>query len=72
VAIIDDGTQRLRAVAEAVATFGLLLTMFGCIARKSEATAYAVSLYITSAYWFTSSTSFANPAVTIYYRAVTF
>jgi glycerol uptake facilitator-like aquaporin len=52
-------------LAEAVATFGLLLTIFGCIARKPEATAYAVGLYITSAYWFTSSTSFANPAVTI-------
>jgi glycerol uptake facilitator-like aquaporin len=52
-------------LAEAVATFGLLLTIFGCIACKSEATAYAVGLYITAAYWFTSSTSFANPAVTI-------
>jgi len=52
-------------LAEAVATFGLLLTIFGCIARKSDATAYAVGLYITAAYWFTSSTSFANPAVTI-------
>ena len=52
-------------LAEAVATFGLLLTIFGCIARKSEATPYAVGLYITAAYWFTSSTSFANPAVTI-------
>jgi glycerol uptake facilitator-like aquaporin len=52
-------------LAEAVATFGLLLTIFGCISRRPEATAYAVGLYITSAYWFTSSTSFANPAVTI-------
>ncbi len=52
-------------LAEAVATFGLLLTIFGCVARKPEATAYAVGLYITAAYWFTSSTSFANPAVTI-------
>jgi len=52
-------------LAEAVATFGLLLTIFGCIWRKPDATAYAVGLYITSAYWFTSSTSFANPAVTI-------
>jgi glycerol uptake facilitator-like aquaporin len=52
-------------LAEAVATFGLLLTIFGCAVRKSEATAYAVGLYITAAYWFTSSTSFANPAVTI-------
>ncbi len=52
-------------LAEAVATFGLLLTIFGCTARTPAATAYAVALYITSAYWFTASTSFANPAVTI-------
>jgi glycerol uptake facilitator-like aquaporin len=52
-------------LAEAVATFGLLLTIFGCAARKDESTAYAVGLYITAAYWFTASTSFANPAVTI-------
>lgn len=51
--------------AEAVATFGLLLTIFGCVARASSAIPYAVGLYITSAYWFTASTSFANPAVTI-------
>jgi glycerol uptake facilitator-like aquaporin len=52
-------------LAEAVATFGLLLTIFGCIARTSAAVPYAVGLYITAAYWFTASTSFANPAVTI-------
>jgi glycerol uptake facilitator-like aquaporin len=51
--------------AEGVATFGLLLTIFGCLARAPGAVPYAVGLYITSAYWFTSSTSFANPAVTI-------
>jgi glycerol uptake facilitator-like aquaporin len=51
--------------AEGVATFGLLLTIFGCLARTPASTPYAVGLYITSAYWFTSSTSFANPAVTI-------
>jgi glycerol uptake facilitator-like aquaporin len=51
--------------AEAVATFGLLLTIFGCVARNPGAVPYAVGLYITSAYWFTASTSFANPAVTI-------
>ncbi|HKH80273.1 MAG TPA: MIP/aquaporin family protein [Methylovirgula sp.] len=50
--------------AEAVATFGLLLTILGCRARAAEAVPYAVGLYITSAYWFTASTSFANPAVT--------
>jgi glycerol uptake facilitator-like aquaporin len=51
--------------AEAVATFGLLLTILGCSARTPSAVPYAVGLYITSAYWFTASTSFANPAVTI-------
>ncbi len=51
--------------AEAVATFGLLLTILGCSARTPTAVPYAVGLYITSAYWFTASTSFANPAVTI-------
>jgi glycerol uptake facilitator-like aquaporin len=52
-------------LAEAVATFGLLLTIFGCAARTPAAIPYAVGLYITSAYWFTASTSFANPAVTV-------
>jgi glycerol uptake facilitator-like aquaporin len=52
-------------LAEAVATFGLLLTIFGCLARAPSAIPYAVGLYIASAYWFTASTSFANPAVTI-------
>jgi glycerol uptake facilitator-like aquaporin len=51
--------------AEAIATFGLLLTILGCSARNSAAIPYAVGLYITSAYWFTASTSFANPAATI-------
>ncbi len=51
--------------AEAVATFGLLLTIFGCLAGPRGATPYAVGLYITAAYWFTASTSFANPAVTV-------
>lgn len=52
-------------LAEAIATFGLLLTILGCSARNSAAIPYAVGLYITAAYWFTASTSFANPAVTI-------
>jgi glycerol uptake facilitator-like aquaporin len=51
--------------SEGVATFGLLLTIFGCVARVPAAVPYAVGLYITAAYWFTASTSFANPAVTI-------
>jgi glycerol uptake facilitator-like aquaporin len=52
-------------LAELIATFGLLLTILGCVARAPAAIPYAVGLYITSAYWFTASTSFANPAVTI-------
>jgi glycerol uptake facilitator-like aquaporin len=52
-------------LAEAIATFGLLLTILGCSARTPTAIPYAVGLYITAAYWFTASTSFANPAVTI-------
>jgi len=51
--------------AEFVATFGLVLVIFCCLRAAREAIPYAVGLYITSAYWFTASTSFANPAVTI-------
>src|ERR1700692_2239138 len=51
--------------AEGVATFGLLLPILGGGARTPAAVPYAVGLYITAAYWFTASTSFANPAVTI-------
>lgn len=52
-------------LAETIATFGLLLAIFGCSARNPAATPYAVGLYIAAAYWFTASTSFANPAVTV-------
>jgi len=52
-------------LAEFIATFGLLLTILGCSAAAQNAVAFAVGLYITAAYWFTASTSFANPAVTI-------
>lgn len=51
--------------AEGVATFGLLLTILGAVRFRSESVAMMVGLYITAAYWFTASTSFANPAVTI-------
>jgi glycerol uptake facilitator-like aquaporin len=51
--------------AEGLATFGLLLTILGSVRWKPEILPMAVGLYITSAYWFTASTSFANPAVTI-------
>jgi glycerol uptake facilitator-like aquaporin len=52
-------------VGEVVATLGLLLTIWGVARSRTEAVPYAVAAYITGAYWFTSSTSFANPAVTI-------
>jgi glycerol uptake facilitator-like aquaporin len=52
-------------LAEFVATFGLVLVIFCCLRAARDAIPYAVGLYITSAYWFTASTSFANPAVTI-------
>lgn len=52
-------------LAEAIATFGLLATIWGCRAHPAAVTAFAVAAYITGAYWFTASTSFANPAVTI-------
>jgi glycerol uptake facilitator-like aquaporin len=51
--------------SEGIATFGLVLTILGCIRYRPKSMAMAVGLYITAAYWFTASTSFANPAVTI-------
>ena len=51
--------------SEFVATFGLLAVIWGCSRRRSSAVPFAVGAYITAAYWFTASTSFANPAVTI-------
>ena len=52
-------------VAEVIATFGLLSVIWGCRAHREPVTAFAVAAYITGAYWFTASTSFANPAVTV-------
>jgi glycerol uptake facilitator-like aquaporin len=51
--------------SEFVATFGLLCVIWGSVRRRSSAVPFAVGAYITAAYWFTSSTSFANPAVTL-------
>lgn len=51
--------------SEFVATFGLLMVIWGCVRQRASAVPYAVGLYITAAYWFTASTSFANPAVTL-------
>ena len=54
-----------QVLGEATATFGLILTVLGCARNRPDATPYAVGLFIAAGYWFTSSTSFANPAVTI-------
>jgi glycerol uptake facilitator-like aquaporin len=60
---LRDGTS--QGFSEFVATFGLIGTIFGTRRSRPEFTPVAVGLYITAAYWFTASTSFANPAVTI-------
>lgn len=52
-------------VSEFVATFGLLVVIWGCSRRRASVVPFAVGAYITAAYWFTASTSFANPAVTL-------
>ncbi len=54
-----------QMLAETVATFGLIATILGAVRFRPDLTAVAVGLYITAAYWFTASTSFANPAVTL-------
>jgi glycerol uptake facilitator-like aquaporin len=65
-----DPSQNARGgvgqwLGEAVATFGLLVTILGGLAYRANAVPALVGLYITAGYWFTSSTSFANPAVTL-------
>jgi glycerol uptake facilitator-like aquaporin len=55
----------LLLVSEFVATFGLLAVIWGCVRSRPAATPFAVAAYIAGAYWFTPSTSFANPAVTV-------
>jgi glycerol uptake facilitator-like aquaporin len=54
-----------QAFSEFVATFGLLAVIWGCVRSRPAAVPFAVAAYITAAYWFTASTSFANPAVTL-------
>jgi glycerol uptake facilitator-like aquaporin len=54
-----------QVFSEFVATFGLLAVIWGCVRRRPAATPFAVGAYSASAYWFTASTSFANPAVTV-------
>lgn len=54
-----------KMLGEFVATFGLMITVWGCVRFRPQAAPYGVAAFITAAYWFTSSTSFANPAVTV-------
>lgn len=67
--VLDTSTTARTGIGqwagEFVATFGLIGTILACIKARPQAVPMAVGLYITAAYWFTSSTSFANPAVTI-------
>lgn len=60
-----DRSGASQLVSEFVATFGLISVIWGCVRRRPSAVPFAVGAYITAAYWFTSSTSFANPAVTL-------
>jgi len=64
-ASVHDRSGAAQMFAEAVATFGLLATIFSCARYRPTAVPFAVGAYITGAYWFTASTSFANPAVTL-------
>lgn len=68
-ALLQGGTNARptagEGLGELVATFGLVATILGCVRFRPEAVPYAVGLFITAGYWFTSSTSFANPAVTV-------
>jgi glycerol uptake facilitator-like aquaporin len=67
-AVAVSSTARTGAaqwLSEAVATFGLVGTILGTLRARPQAVAFTVGLYITAAYWFTASTSFANPAVTV-------
>jgi glycerol uptake facilitator-like aquaporin len=62
---LHERSGSAQMFSEFVATFGLLAVIWGCSQRRVESVPFAVAAYITAAYWFTASTSFANPAVTI-------
>ena len=62
---VTPGPDRAQVFSEFVATFGLLAVIWGCARSRPAAVPFAVAAYITAAYWFTASTSFANPAVTL-------
>ena len=61
----NDRSGFAKAFSDGVAAFGLVLAILLCLRFRAEAVPYAVGLYITAGYWFTASTSFANPAVTV-------
>jgi glycerol uptake facilitator-like aquaporin len=60
---VREGSSQL--LSEFIATFGLICVIWGCSRQRSTVVPFAMAAYITAAYWFTASTSFANPAVTI-------
>jgi glycerol uptake facilitator-like aquaporin len=62
---LHDRHGAAKMFSEGVATFGLVGVIIGCGVQRKDATPYAVAAYIGAAYWFTASTSFANPAVTV-------
>jgi glycerol uptake facilitator-like aquaporin len=62
---LHDRAGGAQIFSEFIATFGLLVVIWGCVRFRSQFMSFAVGGYITAAYWFTSSTSFANPAVTL-------
>ncbi len=62
---LNDRSGTAKMLSEAVATFGLIGVIISCSAHRKEAIPYAVAAFIGAGYWFTSSTSFANPAVTV-------
>ena len=61
----NDRSGFAKAFSDGIAAFGLVLAILLCLRFRAEAVPYAVGLYITAGYWFTASTSFANPAVTV-------
>jgi glycerol uptake facilitator-like aquaporin len=67
---LNDRSGIAKMISEAVATFGLVGVILSCAVHRKDAIPYAVAAYIGSGYWFTASTSFANPAVTVA-RAIT-
>src|SRR5205823_2560323 len=62
---LHERSGAAQLVSEFVATFGLVGVIIGCSRTRASAVPFAVGAYITAAYWFTASTSFANPAVTL-------